>query len=254
MIYDGADGHYQIVEKYLPPGNGGNILITSRNLGLRRVSLASEKVQNMSEEEAVSLLLKSTALDGMSDHDRDLARKLASELGGIPIALDQARAYMLISQCGIGNYLELYIKHKHELLSSSEFRAASYYHTTTYGIWDISMQQIETMAAKGTGEEALAAQSGIKILRSFAFLHHADIPRALFKNAAENYMKRDVNEESKSNLPLSIQLLDNQTLFLSEDGFWEELHFLAGIQVLISFSLIEAHSNQLYSMHPLVHS
>jgi hypothetical protein len=109
------------------------------------------------------------------------------------------------------------------------------------------------MAAKDTGEEALAAQSAIKILRIFAFLDHANIPEELFKNAAENYMKRDIDEEAKSNLPLSIRLLDHQTLFLSGDGVWEKMKFLAGIQVLISFSLIEAHS-QLYSMHLLVHA
>ena len=120
MIYDGADGRYQIVEKYLPPGNGGNILITSLNVELKRVSLASLKVLNMAEEEAVSLLLKSAGLDGtVSDHDSNLARKLASELDGIPIAIDQAGAYMLSTPCDIDDYLELYTEHKHELLSSS---------------------------------------------------------------------------------------------------------------------------------------
>jgi hypothetical protein len=35
MIYDGADGQYQIVERFLPPGNGGNILITSKDVGIK---------------------------------------------------------------------------------------------------------------------------------------------------------------------------------------------------------------------------
>ena len=42
MIFDGADGHYQSVERFFPPQNGGNILITSRNVGLKRISLRSE--------------------------------------------------------------------------------------------------------------------------------------------------------------------------------------------------------------------
>lgn len=100
MVYDGADGHYQIVEKFLPPGDGGNIVITSRNVGLKRISLKSQKIVEMPEEEASSLLLKSAALDGMSEHN-GLVRKLVSELGGIPLALDQAGAYMLTTQCGI---------------------------------------------------------------------------------------------------------------------------------------------------------
>ena len=254
MIYDGADGHYQAVEKFLPPGNGGNILITSRNVGLKRITETSLKVLTMVEEEAASLLLKSASFDSMSDHDSNMARKLALELGGIPLALDQAGAYMLTSQLGIADYLELYTKHKHELMSDPDFKGASDYDRTTYGTWDISMQKIEKMAEGDNRQEALAAQSAIRILRTFAFLDHANIPLQLFKNAAKNYIKRHVHEEAKTNLPLSIRLLDHQTLFLSDKGVWDSLMFLTGIRVLISFSLIEGHSHsQLYSMHILVH-
>ena len=109
------------------------------------------------------------------------------------------------------------------------------------------------MAEGDNKQEALAAQSAIRILRTFAFLDHANIPLELFKNAAENYMKRTVHEKLGPNVASSIRLLDHQTLFLSDKGAWESLKFLTGIQVLISFSLIEAHS-QLYSMHLLVHA
>ena len=251
MIFDGADGHYQIVEKFLPPGNGGNILITSRNVGLKRISLTSLKVLNMAEGEATALLLKSASLDGMSGHNINFARRLGSELGGIPLALDQAGAYMQTSECDIADYLELYAKHKHELMSNPEFKGASDYDRTTYGTWDISMQRIEDMAAKD-GDKALAAQSAIRILRIFAFLDHANIPEELFKNAAENYMKRK-DKKDKSKFPLSIRLLDHETLFLSGNGVWEKMKFLRGIQALISLSFIEAHG-QLYSMHILVHA
>ena len=248
MVYDGADGHYQTVEKYLPPGNGGNVLITSRNVGLQRITLVSLQILDMAEEEAVSLLLKSARLDGMSEHDNNLVRKLASELGGIPIALDQAGAFMLSTQCGIAYYLELYTSHKHELMSNADFKGASGYDRTTYGTWDISMQKIENIAAMDAGEESLAAQSAIKILRIVAFLDHVNIPEELFKNAAENYMNRNLEDEANLHLPLSVRCLDHQTLFLNNEGVWEKLKFLAGIQVLISLSFIEAHS-QLYSLH-----
>ena len=253
MVYDGADGHYQTVEKYFPPGNGGNILITSRNVGLRRITLDSLQVLQMEEEEAVCLLLKSAGLDAMSDNDSNLARKLASEMGGIPIALDQAGAYMLTTQCCIANYLELYMSHKHDLMSNVDFKGASDYDRTTYGTWEISMQNIENTAAKDVGWESLAAQCAIKILRIVAFIHHANIPEDLFKNAAENYVKRNPEDEANSDVPLSVRWLDHQTLFLSDKGVWEKLKFLAGIQVLTSLSFIEAH-DQLYTLHLLVQS
>ncbi|KAF8644873.1 hypothetical protein AX14_009334 [Amanita brunnescens Koide BX004] len=115
------------------------------------------------------------------------------------------------------------------------------------------MQKIENMAAKDTGEGGLAAQNAIKLLRTFAFLDHVNIPEELFKSAAENYMNRNVHEEANAGLPLSVTLLCHKTLFLNEEGEWEKIEFISGIQVLLSFSLIKSH-NQLYSMHLLVHA
>ncbi|KAF8330125.1 hypothetical protein F5887DRAFT_896095 [Amanita rubescens] len=63
MVYDNADGGCQIVEKFLPPGDGGNILITSRNLELMRITENSMEVLEMGEEEALSLLSKSAKLN-----------------------------------------------------------------------------------------------------------------------------------------------------------------------------------------------
>ena len=51
LVYDSADAHYDTVEKYIPPGNRGNILITSRSLGLMRISLDSVQVLDMRSEE-----------------------------------------------------------------------------------------------------------------------------------------------------------------------------------------------------------
>ena len=110
LVYDSADAHYDTVEKCIPPGNRGNILITSRSLGLMRISLDSVQVLDMGEEEAASLLLNSAKLDGMSEDNSNLARILASELGGIPIALDQAGAYMLTTQCSIWCFRKWHVR------------------------------------------------------------------------------------------------------------------------------------------------
>ncbi|KAF8347177.1 hypothetical protein F5887DRAFT_882254, partial [Amanita rubescens] len=71
IVYDGADEHYSVVEKFLPSGNGGNVMITSRNIGLKRVILSknSMEVHGMENEDAISLLLKSGMLD---DTDNDI--------------------------------------------------------------------------------------------------------------------------------------------------------------------------------------
>ena len=250
MVYDGADGHYSVVEKLLPPGNGGNILITSRNVGLKRLTLDSLHVLDMADAEAVHLLLKSAMLDGTSDHIQNIAQKVASELSGIPLALDQAGGYIQSCGCSIDDYFELFKKHKHQLLSKKGFRGASGYGISTYGTWDISMQQIENMAASKVKEEANAADSAIRVLRIFAFLNHENIPEELFRNAAKNYIQRNVKQK-ESDFLLSVNLLNHETLFLSDDGEWDGMQFLDGIQVLLSFSLVKT-INHLYSMHLLV--
>src|SRR6266550_289542 len=161
IVYDGADGHYSVVEKYLPPGKGGNILITSRNAELKRVTLNknSMEVLDMGNEEGVSLLLQSAMLDEPPDCVIDMARKLVSELGGIPLAIDQAGGYMHSCGCSIDDYLELYAKHRDELMSSPNFQGASDYGTSTYGTWDVAMDEIERIAKKGIEKEAHAAQT-----------------------------------------------------------------------------------------------
>jgi tetratricopeptide (TPR) repeat protein len=254
IVYDSADGHYSVVEKFLPPGNGGNVLITSRNPGLKRMTLDknSLEVLDMTNEEGISLLLKSAMLDGTSEHIMTMARKLVAELGGIPLAIDQAGGYMLSCGCSMNDYLELYTKHRDKLMSNPEFKGATGYDTNTYGTWEIAMQKIENMAAKDTGEQALAAHNAIKLFRIFAFLDHENIPQQLFKNAAGNYMERN-DKWSDYGLPLSVKLLDYETLFLNEEGVWDIIQFLSGIQVLLSFSLIKSHYQQ-YSMHLLVHA
>ena len=101
MIYDNADGGYQVVERFLPPGNGGNILITSRNYELCRITDDSMEVAEMEEEEALSLLFKSAQLNNTSVDVQMLNKQLVSKLGGIPLAIDQAGAYMISCRCSL---------------------------------------------------------------------------------------------------------------------------------------------------------
>src|SRR6266576_1647389 len=248
IIYDNADGDYSVVEKFLPPGEAGNILITSRNGELKRLAVGSVNVLAMEEDEAVTLFLKSAMLDGTSDDVRNVAKKLVLELSGIPLALDQAGAYIHRSGCSIDGYLRLYQKNKHKLMSRKDFKGASGYGRSAYGTWDVSFQKIEQMTLKGNGEEAEAAQNAIRLLRIFAFLNHENIPEEVFQNAAENYMNGDT---ANSDFPMT--LLNHQTLFINEDGEWDRMQFLDGTQVLLSFSLISV-VNHLYSMHVLVNS
>ena len=112
MIYDNADGGYQVVEKFIPPGNGGNILMTSKNFELMRITKDSVEVCEMGEEEALSLLSNSARLHDTSE----LAKQLVSYLGGIPLAIDQAGAYIMTCKCPLDDYLKLYTRNQDKLM------------------------------------------------------------------------------------------------------------------------------------------
>ncbi|KAM6499539.1 P-loop containing nucleoside triphosphate hydrolase protein, partial [Amanita muscaria] len=237
IVYDNADGGYEVIEKFLPPGNKGNILITSRNRAMGRITShkSSLEVGHMGKVEAILLLLQSAGRDDQSGDLRDVARSIVSNLGYIPLAIDQAGAYIQASNCDLGSYLQLYNDHCAQLMSKSGFKGASDYGYSTYGTWEISMKEIELRATKDSSPQALAAQSALALHSLFAFLHHDNISEEIFRNAAQQFQKR---KEEKNELPTSISFLDPKILFLTEKGLWDKYQFQEGIQVLLSFSLI----------------
>ncbi len=251
MIFDNADGGYQVVEKFLPPGDGGNILITSRNFELCRITEDSMEVLEMEEEEALLLLFKSARISYTSEDVQILAKQLVSKLGGIPLAIDQAGAYMITCRCPLEDYLELYAKNHDQLMLNPSCKGASGYGSSTYETWEISMREIDAQVAMGVG--AIAAKSATILYQIIAFLHHENIPEELFKVAAENYKKRNIDTEQKLNLPLSVTMLDPNVLFLNKMGEWDIMQFQLGIQVLLPFSLLKK-NGKMYSVHPLVNS
>ena len=260
MIYDNVDmdGGYKVVEKYLPPGpNRGNILITSINKELERITGENMmEVLEMEGDEALSLLEKSARLDYKSESIKDQAQKLVSKLGGFPLAIDQAGAYMRSCNCCLNQYLELFIKQQNQLLSEPvSFRGASDYGRSTYGTWDISMREIEARASnRQDPNRAIEAGSAITLWNIFAWLSNEDIPaEQLFRQAAKNYKARDINKEKNLGLPLLVTALNAKVLFLNEEGEWDEICYHGGIRVLLSFSLIRGYS-ELYSIHSLFHS
>ncbi|KIL64161.1 hypothetical protein M378DRAFT_50469, partial [Amanita muscaria Koide BX008] len=135
MVFDNADGGYHVVEKFIPPGNRGSILITSRDKGLARITSGTLEVTEMGKEEAIALMLESAKVDNKS---MIVAQKLVAALGCIPLAIDQAGAYMQSCGCGLDYYLELFDKHHAQLMSDKEFHGASLYKYSTYGTWEIS--------------------------------------------------------------------------------------------------------------------
>jgi tetratricopeptide (TPR) repeat protein len=258
IVFDNADLHPETVAKFFPPGNRGNILITSRNRSMGRIVRVLEnsiEINEMEELDAITLLLKASFLDASAEH-LQAAREIVIELGCIPLAVDHAGDYIAAGRCNITTYLRQFSLHRQTLMTDVTFRGASNYSQTVYGTWDLSFKQIEQRASgKSTTGNAQAAQSAILILQICAFYHYSNISKEIFQSAAEEFRNHQVDHEVAEKLPQAITLLDHTLLALDNDGQWDEFVFGQGISVLLSFSLMrKENSSGMFSVHPLVHS
>jgi hypothetical protein len=168
MVFDNADGDPDVVTEYFPDGDGGDILLTSRNRGFipHHVSLeACAEVEDMNDKDAIVLLLKSACLTDASVEITKAAMLIVKELGPLPLAIDQAGAAINSGLCNVDDYLQIYSKHRQELMADPKFKGASKYGRAVYGTWDLSLEAIKARHGE-------AGKMAILILKLFAFFHH----------------------------------------------------------------------------------
>src|SRR5277367_1890312 len=256
IVFDNADEPPpEVVARFFPLGNRGNVLITSRNRSMGRIISPENSIEinEMEEEEAITLLLKASCLAPLVEHQQ-AAKKIVTALGCIPLAVNHAGAYIEAGKCDIHNYLRQFSLHRQTLMTDASFKGASDYDQTVYGTWNLSFKEIQGRASgECTTGEVQAAKAAIMIFQICAFYHHDNISKDIFRSAAEESGKHDDSEVAHK-LPLAITLLDKTLLPLDKDGHWDHLIFGQGIAVLLSFSLIKrGNSSELFSIHPLVH-
>ena len=92
------------VGKFIPPGNRGNILITSRNRSMGRIVSFENiiEITEMGEADAITLLLNTSCLESSPEH-LGVYKKIVNELCYIPLAIDQAGAYIEAGKCDISS-------------------------------------------------------------------------------------------------------------------------------------------------------
>ena len=257
MVFDNADGAPEVVEKFIPPGPWGNILITSRNrsLGCLTQFENSLEIDNMEKKDAISLLLKASGyVDQADTYLQEMARKIVTGLCCLPLAVAQAGASIEAGLCNINDYLDLYSAKCKDLLCHSFFKGASQYQQTVYGTWELSFKEIESRASRNSGSENIqSAEMAILILQIFAFMHYESIDETIFRRVAEELNM--LNVSSERNWLAQIVGSAKRLFCCDKNGKWDKFYFRMGIQTLLSFSLIKrSPCGIVYSVHPLIHS
>ena len=173
LILDNADDP-ALVKPYLPPDPKGHVLLTSRAhnfdvLGIRKpIGLPV-----LTPDEALEFLRKRTGREGPLDPaEQDAARTLAGELGYLPLALEQAAAYMVEHEEAFSVYLDAYRKLRLKLLDEMG-PVAGDYPETVRTTWKRSFDAV-----------AKASPAAIALLRLSAFFAPDAIPYELILEGA----------------------------------------------------------------------
>jgi tetratricopeptide (TPR) repeat protein len=182
LIFDNVTAPEDI-EAYLPREGAGHAVITSRNPNWGG-SAGALPIQVFKRGESVDFIIKRTRQSNQEDAD-----KLADALGDLPLALEQAGAYMEERTISLADYLKLFQERRPEVLERGKPTA---YPKTIATTWDISLQAIR--------EDLPEA---VDLLKLLAFLSPDDIPRSLLKEGGE-----DLPEPLRSVLQDPIKLND----------------------------------------------
>jgi tetratricopeptide (TPR) repeat protein len=166
LIFDNAREPADLFD-YPPPGNNGHVMVTSRNQNWGGVAQALT-VAVLPRDKAVEFLLKRTG-----QTDEAAASALAEALGKLPLALEQAGAYMEATGRSLADYLGLFKKHGQQLLARG--KPSTKYPATVATTWDISFQQVQA-----------ASPAGADLLNLCAYLAPDDIPLKIINDGKEH--------------------------------------------------------------------
>ncbi|MBO0795600.1 MAG: helix-turn-helix domain-containing protein, partial [Ktedonobacteraceae bacterium] len=122
LILDNLE-ELQLVREFVPGARQGAVLLTTR-LQVTEPLAFSLPLDSLSQQEGVLFLLRragrlalADSVETASDKARQLAQQIVERLGGLPLALDQAGAYILETSCSLEEYLALYEQRHAALLA-----------------------------------------------------------------------------------------------------------------------------------------
>ncbi len=195
----------------------GHLLITTR----RKPTALANDIRDLDEgcclslkcfeiEEAKKFLFHRVGI--VHDEEVDIvAEKLVQRLGGLPLALEQAGAYIKSLRCTISQYLELYDKQHLRLLNRQKAIPASVYESTerlaVRTTWHLNFEHI-----KQTVDDGKAA---VTFLHASAFLNPNEIQKDIINVGEPPVEDEEFNECVKTALGCQqvLKLLTDFSLF-----------------------------------------
>ena len=140
LVFDNVPGPEQVRE-FLPPAGSGRVLITSRNA--LWPSRQAVKVPVLGPDAAARFLV-----DRSGDPDKQAARALTEELGGLALALEQSAAYIQATGGTLAGYLALFQRRRGDVLGRG---GSAGYPGTVATTWSLAFADLEQSAPAAAG-------------------------------------------------------------------------------------------------------
>lgn len=178
LIFDNIED-LTILRTFVPSTPRGHILLTTRTQTTGTIAQRIELCK-MEREEAVLFLLRrikklsqESVLSDAAFLDVEKAKEVAELLGDLPLALDQAGAYIEETGCSLADYLVRY-RTKRASLLSMRGGLGSDHPASVMATFSHSLEKVEQ-----------ANPAAAELLRFCAFLDHNAIPEELIRNGAD---------------------------------------------------------------------
>ena len=147
LILDNVE-EIALVKNFIPAITRGHVLLTTRAKAMGRIAQRIE-LEKMQPDEGALFLLRwaniiapHATLSEVSASDYTKAREISEIMDGLPLALDQAGAYIEETACGLSGYLNLYRKRSMSLLKERGKLASDHPEAVTT-IWSNSLEKVQ---------------------------------------------------------------------------------------------------------------
>src|SRR5258708_7292009 len=167
-----------LVLSFVPAGSLGSVLVTTRRQVTEPVAQAIV-LDALSDDNGALLLLKRAkrlvfegTLDEATASEVVIAGAITQELGGLPLALDQAGAYIAETGCGLSDYFDLF-KREQATLLQRRGTVPSDHPQSVVTTFSLAFEQAQQKNA-----------AAIDLLKLCAYLAPDAIPLEIFTNGA----------------------------------------------------------------------
>jgi TIR domain-containing protein/NB-ARC domain-containing protein len=267
LIFDNADNP-ALVDPFLPKAARGHILLTTRAAAIVEHAQPLH-LKKLEPDDGALCILRRAGLPGNKQLQDvpaarvDDARQLAQLMDGLPLALEQAGAYIDDTGCGIREYLDLYQRYRAELQRDRHGSVPDYPESVA-SAWKFSKSSVEQ-----------SNPAAIELLRLCAYLAPEAIPDELVLQGASalgpvlgpvaanklslnlaisvlrkySLLNREADRETELTTRLSIHRIMQEILIDEMNAATQELWATRTVKVVatslpkISWDVLQAHAH-----------